>query len=282
MTGELKQASDLLGALTRQRYSRGEQIGDGTLGLVYRGREQESGAPVAVKVLLTGDLKAILNRLGQLVDATSSINYPALVRPLDFGQWEKRAFVVMPLADGKSADEMVSTGALAPGIVRDAAIDVACALETAHAHNLYHHDLKPSNLMLSTASGRTRARLLGLGLFNAVAGDDHETRSNLTTPQFQAPDQLTDAEGPPDARTDVYLLGAVMMRLLTGRGAASHKVDLLVQLIHGPDRAELARKAPGASASLREVILRAMQAKRSARFQSMTEMRRALEETEQQ
>ena len=202
------------------RYRLVEKLGTGGMSEVWRGYDETLGRPVAVKVLsprLAGD-QAFRDRLRQEALAAARLCHPHITGIFDFGEspLDDRLtvpYVVMELNDGESVSARISRQGPLPW--REAvtiAVAVASALATAHARGLVHRDVTPANVMLTGAG----AKVVDFGI-SAIVGqrDAAPDGSLLGTPAYLAPERLGGAQV--SAATDVYALGLLLYRALTGR-----------------------------------------------------------------
>ena len=202
------------------RYRLVEKLGTGGMSEVWRGYDETLGRPVAVKVLsprLAAD-QAFRDRLRQEALAAARLSHPHITGIFDFGEspLDDRLtvpYVVMELNDGESVSARIARQG--PLIWRDAvivAVEVASALATAHARGVVHRDVTPANVMLTGAG----AKVVDFGI-SAIVGqrDAAPDGSLLGTPAYLAPERLGGAQV--SAATDVYALGLLLYRTLTGR-----------------------------------------------------------------
>ncbi|XXY13668.1 protein kinase [Sorangium sp. So ce216] len=211
------------------RYLLVSEIGRGGAGVVYRAEDLDGGGPVAVKVLLRAHRGgATAARFEREIRAMRRLDAPGFVRMLDAGvarELDDSPFLVMELLRGHDLEHLVTThGKRSPGEVQRWLGEVAEALEVAHAQSLFHRDLKPANLFLATGDdGRERVKILDLGLVKELdagalgsSGGLTATGTAVGTPIYMAPEQArgrSDQIGPP---ADVWAIGLIAVRLLTG------------------------------------------------------------------
>ncbi|XXT15626.1 protein kinase [Sorangium sp. So ce429] len=211
------------------RYLLVSEIGRGGAGVVYRADDLDGGGPVAVKVLLRAHRGgATAARFEREIRAMRRLDAPGFVRMLDAGvarELDDSPFLVMELLRGHDLEHLVTThGKRSPGEVQRWLGEVAEALEVAHAQSLFHRDLKPANLFLATGDdGRERVKILDLGLVKELdagalgsSGGLTATGTAVGTPIYMAPEQArgrSDQIGPP---ADVWAIGLIAVRLLTG------------------------------------------------------------------
>ncbi|XYH93641.1 protein kinase domain-containing protein [Sorangium sp. So ce1128] len=211
------------------RYRLVSEIGRGGAGVVYMADDLDGGGPVAVKVLLRAHRGgATAARFEREIRAMRRLDAPGFVRMLDAGvarELDDSPFLVMELLRGHDLEHLVTTqGKRSPGEVQRWLGEVAEALEVAHAQSLFHRDLKPANLFLATGDdGRERVKILDLGLVKELdpgalgdSGGLTATGTAVGTPIYMAPEQArgrSDQIGPP---ADVWAIGLIAVRLLTG------------------------------------------------------------------
>jgi serine/threonine protein kinase len=195
-----------------------ELIGQGGMGVVYRARHVGLEREVALKIL-TAELSRdprFSERFQREARALAKLDHTGIVRVHDFGRAGGRGYLVMEFVEGESLRRKLETGPLAPSAAVQIAVQLARALEYAHASGVIHRDIKPENVLID---GAGRARLADFGLAK-LRGDGlelgrTETGLALGTPQYMAPEQLT-RPGEVDHRADLYALGVLLYELLTG------------------------------------------------------------------
>jgi serine/threonine-protein kinase len=221
---------DLAASLSR-RMPAGAQLGDwllerpiaqGGFGVVYRAAHAETGKLAALKLLhpeLAGDATAIA-RFEREVAIAEELQHPNVVRIFAQGRApDGRPYAVMELLFGMSLDEhMDQRGRLSPEETLAILTPIASALDAAHARGVVHRDIKPSNVFLCDASSGGRVVLLDFGvakLLDAASGKLTSSRQIVGTLLYMAPEQFQ--QGPVDGRADVYALGVLSYRMLTGQ-----------------------------------------------------------------
>ena len=208
---------DAFTARVADRYAIGEEIGRGSQATVYRARDVESGATVAVKVFHT-DLTSALDsaRFLKQMRNTARVRHPGIVPVLAADEAAGRLFVVTPFVEGESLRSRLKREHQLP--LPDAVAivqQVADALGHAHNEGALHKDVKPENIFLSGA----KALLMDLGLSRAITRAMEETRTgtglSLGTPAYMSPEHARGGVEV-DARTDLYSLGCVLYEMLAG------------------------------------------------------------------
>lgn len=195
-----------------------QQIGEGGMGTVYKGKHRETGQIVAVKIVpanMTSN-QVLLKRFENEFRAASKLNHPNVIRALEYGQVANRPYLVMEFVDGETVGEKLEReGKIAEEeSVRIIAL-AAKGLQEAHNQGLIHRDVKPDNIMV-TRTGEVK--LADLGLVKETEADMNLTRTGrgLGTPHFMSPEQFRNAKNA-DVRCDIYSLGATMYMMVTGK-----------------------------------------------------------------
>ena len=204
-----------------------EEIGRGAMGIVFKALSLNSGEFVALKILAEklADNPEMLRRFEREGLAASALHHPNICNVFEAGTWKDRPYLVMELLDGRPLDEVLAAGPLPAAQVTRIAIDVAAALEAAHAIGVVHRDIKPANLFL-TAAGTVKVLDFGLAKVrptSAPMGDDAPTIAMAITRKgmilgsipYMSPEQITSE--PLDGRSDLFSLGVVMFELATGK-----------------------------------------------------------------
>ncbi|APS00084.1 serine/threonine-protein kinase [Pajaroellobacter abortibovis] len=216
------------------RYRVLHELGRGGMGIVYLCYDEKTDKHVALKRIESQrnsttkyEQLLIRNRFEQEVQALALLNHPTLVRALDFGQLEDGSFfIVMDVIPGKSVYEWIISSTLSWKTIWMLVDQVLAGLAHAHARGIIHADLKPSNILLDLShNDKLRAYVLDLGL--AWLRSSKPISNTSTTPLFPslgggtvgwlAPEQIRGSftlVGPP---TDIYAVGCIVYRLLTGK-----------------------------------------------------------------
>lgn len=195
----------------------GDQLGAGTVGVVYHATSPDLPHPVALKLLsptVQGD-DAIVERFQREIVVMERLNHPHIVRTYGGGQLEGQLFYAMQLLKYGSLKDRLKRGPLPWPQAAAYAVQVASALQHAHNHGIVHRDLKPSNLFFNEDGD------LVLGDFG-IARDMHAqadiTQHGMTvgTFSYMSPEQIT-ADARIDGKADLYSLGCVLFEMLTAR-----------------------------------------------------------------
>jgi eukaryotic-like serine/threonine-protein kinase len=242
-------------ALEHGRYELESVLGRGGMALVYLAHDRETDKPVAVKLLADNlaadpELRLRFSREAQLAERLS---HPNVVKVLDSGEADGRAFIVLEYVDGRNlAEELHRTGPLPPARVAELGAQAAAALAHAHERGLVHRDVKPQNLLL-TADGSLKVS--DFGIARVVDGTQlTQVGTVLGTAAYLAPEQAAGQET--TAAADVYALGAVLYELLTGRPPydASTLAELALRRADN-DPPPPSSLAPGVPAEMDSLVL---------------------------
>jgi serine/threonine protein kinase len=196
-------------------------IGSGGMGEVYLGEQVSLGRKVAIKVLHHDLHKqhGMVERFKREARLLSAVEHPAVVRIIDFGESGDAACLVMELVEGQSLFELLRSGPLAPARALQVLHQLAEGLAAIHDKGIIHRDIKPENIYLSPTPRGEQARLLDFGIARLVEPDADSAVSQigvvLGTPEYLSPEQAIGARV--DARSDLYCLGVVAYRVLSGR-----------------------------------------------------------------
>lgn len=231
----------LIGVVIGDRYRLLSRIGVGGMGTVYKAEHVRMGKVVAVK-LLHGDLsrdESMIRRFNREARAASRLSSPHTVSVFDYGQTEGLVYLVMEYLQGSDLGQILrSRGPIGLKHVAKIIAQVADSLDEAHKHGIVHRDLKPENIFICAESSSGRAehvKVLDFGLAKLRATReeslvDSVVGSIIGTPHYMSPEQITGKEV--DVRSDVYSLGAVAYKLLTGSPPFEHANPVAVLSSH--------------------------------------------------
>jgi serine/threonine-protein kinase len=256
------------------RYRILDRLGAGAMGTVYLAEDRLLDRRVALKVHDRFDGDDALAHALEEARAVARVEHPHIVRVHDVMSEGPRLHVVFELLEGEDLRARLGRdGRLSARECVALLTPVADALAHAHARGVTHQDIKPENIFLASREGRVEPVLVDFGV--AVRNDaDRET--DFGTPRYMAPERWPPGAAP-DARADLWALGAVLYECLTGRAAfPAEDFDALARAIATTDPAPLRDLAPNVPTELARVVERALARDPGARFQNAAALRDAL------
>ena len=189
------------------RYELVREVGRGGFGVVWEARDRDLGRTVAFKALRARGEPAREKRLLAEAEVAARLSHPNIVTVLDVGRSEHGVYLVQEFLTGVPLSRRLAGGRLPLREAVRVAIELARGLAHAHAHGVVHRDLTPGNVQLCDDG---QVKLLDLGMAAALG----RRKLDGGTPAYMAPEQA--AAAPEDERTDVYALGVLLFRMLTG------------------------------------------------------------------
>jgi serine/threonine protein kinase len=255
-------------------------IGRGGMGVVYKARDSRLERYIAIKLLPVAVIQGTERvRFEREARAASALNHPNICSVYDVGEFEGRPFLVMELLEGQTLREYMDTQPSNIDEIQRLTLEIAEALDAAHAKGIVHRDIKPANIFVTE---RGFAKLLDFGLasrpaLTATSGES-TTRNMLTAPgsavgtvAYMSPEQARGEVA--DARTDLWSLGVVLYETVIGNrpfdGLTSAVVfDSILNKVPTPVR-EL---NPDVPVDLAQIIARLLEKDRGLRYQSAAEL----------
>lgn len=254
-------------------------LGRGGMGSVYLARDVALHRHVALKVL-RADLRAhddARDRFRAEARLSAQLDHPGIVSLYAFGETPRLMYMAMRYVPGGSlADRLARDHRLEPDETRIMLLDVARALDHAHAHGIVHRDLKPENVLLDRDTGRALLADFGVARRRSWDPRPSELRRAFGTPHFMSPEQ-TMGEVDLDGRSDIYGLGVLAFLMLSGRlpfSGDSFAEITAAHLFMPPPVSLLAAHAPR---SLLRIIERCLEKRPEHRWPSARALADALE-----
>jgi len=262
----------MIGKVLGGRYEILEKIGGGGMALVYKAKCRLLNRYVAVKILrseFTND-EEFVKKFKRESQAAASLSHPNIVSIYDVGMEDDIYYIVMEYIKGQTLKELIkSKGALGIELATNISLQIASALEHAHANHIVHRDIKSHNIMIKDDY---TVKVTDFGIARAVSSTTITNTGNIIgSVHYFSPEQARG--GYTDEKSDIYSLGVVMYEMVTGRIPFEGETPISVALKHIQEEPKKPRninsKIPK---SLEDIILKAMEKDVNKRYSNVTEI----------
>ena len=264
-------------------YELGRVLGSGGMGIVYEAHDVIRSRTVAVKVLqveLARDVEAI-RRFKREAATIARLHHPNVCQLYETGQHKRRHFIAMERAEGVNLREHLLRRTLDDREIVDIGVQIASALEAAHAAFIVHRDIKPGNIMISPAG---KVKVLDFGLARPFRLDDagepglygSTIRGRpIGTANYMAPERILQL--PLDPRSDLFSLGVVIYEMATGQlpFAGTSPAETVTNILE-KDPIALGTRVPARLAGLSGIVSRLLARRAGDRYQTAAQVRHAL------
>lgn len=268
------------------RYELIRCLGAGSMGAVYLVKHVNLGKLFALKTINPeiADIKELVSRFQREADACSRLNHPNCISVTDFGRTkDNNLYLIMEYVEGTLLSDLADQGPIPVEQALEYARQVLLGLKHAHSEGLIHRDIKLENIVKSARDDdQVIIKILDFGI--AKEPPKNSNNANITvagtvlgTPQYMAPEQITDA--PIDERVDLYATGVMLLKMISGQPVFDHEnyIDIFTEKLQYPAPTLSALTSKPFPNVLEEFIAKALERNPDDRYSNADEMLAALE-----
>jgi serine/threonine-protein kinase len=257
------------------KYEIQAQLGEGGFGRVYRAFDPTVPRVVAIKVLSAPGDRGMLVRFRNEAAAAGNLNHKNIVTIYESSEYDSQPFIAMQFVEGEDLQRVIESRRPLTLLEKVSILwEVADGLAYAHHHSVIHRDIKPANIMLQTDGG---VKIMDFGI--ARVARENATRLThkgdmLGTLRYMAPESFS-SSGQADALGDIFAYGDVCYELISGRhpfDAPNDNMMAFIARVSMKDAPPLRAAAPECPEALEEIVRRALQRDRDARYQSLDDL----------
>ncbi|HQU13251.1 MAG TPA: serine/threonine-protein kinase [Thermodesulfobacteriota bacterium] len=261
------------------RYKVLEELGQGSMGIVYKAHDPNLDLVLAVKVLRPECLQGetLVKRFLAEARVLGRLDHPNIVRVYNVDEDQGTVYIAMEFLEGEALNDLAKRKRLSPGEIADLGARIAEALGYAHSKGIVHRDVKPGNILVRP-DGKPKITDFGIARIEDTA-EHLRTQAGevLGTPAYMSPEQVLSE--PVDGRSDIFSLGIILYELCAGeRPFRGDSLGAVFQAITRADPVPLSERNPEIPAALAETVERCLRRNPADRFQSGDELAIALRE----
>lgn len=266
--------------MTYGRYQIIEELGKGSMGIVYKAHDPQIDRLVALKVLRQDRLTSddFIHRFLKEAKAIGRLSHPHIVTVYDVGEDHGTIYIAMEFLEGRPLNQVMGERRLGLREIIEIGIQAAETLDHAHQKGIVHRDVKPSNILLQT-SGQIKITDFGIAhIEDPSASVQTQAGEILGTPAYMSPEQVMSR--PVDGRSDLFSLGIILYELATGkRPFGGENLAAIFNSITQEIPSPPVRINPEIPLELSQIILKCLNKKQEERFQSGKTLAEALKTT---
>ncbi|MBN1106954.1 MAG: serine/threonine protein kinase, partial [Deltaproteobacteria bacterium] len=261
------------------RYQIIQELGKGSMGLVYKALDPKINRLLAIKTIRFSDefdedvIHEIKNRFFREAEIAGRLSHPSIVIIYDVGEDRELTYMAMEFLEGDDLEKFITKKTLLPlRKALEVVASVADALDYAHRQGVIHRDIKPANIMLLRSGG---VKVTDFGIAKAISSSRTKTGVILGTPNYMSPEQIMGQKI--DSRSDIFSLGVLFYQLLTGElPFHGDNLSSLLYQITQVKPAPIRNHDPRIPRACEQIIEKALTKNPEGRFRNAGEMRRLL------